>query len=242
MREIVHLTQEQIVHIVQQIPFFSAFHATEQMLFAKDETRLFSYHNGEFLIQEGGDDHALFFLLVGAASVVKEGAAIPLAMLGPGDMFGEVGFLMQRTRTTNVIVHPPALASDDERPVGPMEPLQPLFHTLLTQSDPPATTIALQFRRTILHTLPWETRITLKNQIIQRLMLRVERMNARLTQLTGHTPQLSIDEALESRLHQEQTPSPELLEATKERIIAQLVAFVEELNRQMVAAPPAPQP
>lgn len=242
MKEILHLAKENMLNIIQQLPFFSAFNLTEQTLFASEEARLFSYHNGEFLIQEGGDDHALFFLLVGAASVVKEGTAIPLAMLGPGDMFGEVGFLMQRTRTTNVIVHPPTLATDDATPLGPLEPLQPLFHTLLTQSDPPATAIAIQFRRTILHTLEWETRITLKNQIIQRLMIRVETMNARLTHLTGHAPQLSIDEALESALRQEQTPSPETLEATKEHIIGQLVTFVEELNRHMVAAPLSCQP
>ncbi|MBF0583341.1 MAG: cyclic nucleotide-binding domain-containing protein [Magnetococcales bacterium] len=236
MKEILHLTPEQIVKIIRSLPFFAAFDPDEQIRFAGDETRLSCYHNGEFLIQEGEEDHALFFLLVGAASVVKEGTVIPLAMLGPGDMFGEVGFLMPRRRTTNVIVHPPAMTAP-ETATHPEDLTPSIFHTLLAESDPTATAVAIRFRRSILQKLERQTRITLKNQIIQCLMERVENMNERLTHLTGHPPQLPIDQELEIALRQEKKPSPATLEQTKERIISQLVAFVEELNRQMVAMP-----
>ncbi|MEO5363573.1 MAG: cyclic nucleotide-binding domain-containing protein, partial [Magnetococcus sp. DMHC-8] len=86
MKEITHLTPEQIRTVVEGLPFFAAFTPTEQAMFAGEHTRLVCYQTGEFLIQEGEDDHGLFILLQGAASVVKEGTVIPLAMLGPGDL------------------------------------------------------------------------------------------------------------------------------------------------------------
>ncbi|MEO5354000.1 MAG: cyclic nucleotide-binding domain-containing protein [Magnetococcus sp. XQGC-1] len=237
MKEISHLTQEQIFNIIIHLPFFTAFDPAEQMLFAGGHARIFCYRTGEFLIQEGGDDHSLFLLLTGAASVVKEGSAIPLAMLGPGDIFGEVGFLMQRKRTTNVIVHPPSSPVSSGQSAL-WEQLAHTFASELPQEDPLATTVTIQWHRAILQQLERETRIKLKNLVIQRLMTRLDTMNERVTRLTGAAPLLSLDEELERTLQQEQTPSLEMLETTKERIIEQLIGFVEELNRQLLRVPP----
>ncbi len=232
MKEISHLEPEQILNIIKQLPVFSTFDLTEQTGFSGHHARLFSYHTGEFLIQEGGNDHSLFILLVGAASVVKEGASIPLAMLKPGDLFGEMGFLLQQNRTTNVIVHPPAQTTDE-----PADLFLPECPSLLAQADPQATAMAILFDRAILQQQERGTRIRLKNQIIQCLMARVDAMHEQLARLTDHAPLLPIDAALDGALHQEDDLSPEQLETTQDRIVEQLVTFVEELNRQWVLAP-----
>lgn len=232
MKDMSYLTPEQILAIILRLPFFDAFDADEHRLFAGENTRLFCYDTGEFLIQEGDKDRGLFILLAGAASVVKEGASIPLAMLGPGHLFGEIAFLTQRKRTTNVIVHP--MPPDI---VGNQDLLDPQtikeFQALLEQNEP-ATAVAIQFHQSILAQMARSTRIKLKNQIIQRLMLRVDTMNERVIQLTGHETLLSVDEGLDFVLRQEQDVSPEVLENTQERIIEQLVEFVEELNHHLV--------
>ncbi|MBF0461019.1 MAG: cyclic nucleotide-binding domain-containing protein [Magnetococcales bacterium] len=236
MQEISHLTQEQILNIVKILPFFAPFSPIEQELFAGEHARIFCYRTGEFLIQEGTDDHTLFLLLAGAASVVKEGTSIPLALLEPGDMFGEVGFLTQRKRTTNVIVHPASLEATPaqiELAAALAEPLQSVYTTF----DPPTTTVAMQFQRAILQQQERETRIQLKKNIIQCLLTRVDTMHERLTRLTGCTPLLTIDADLDAALHQEQTPSLALLEETTDRIVEQLLAFVEDLNHRWIAAP-----
>lgn len=233
MQEIHTLTPEQTLLIIQSLPFFEPFSAEEQAVFLGKNARICCYDTGEPLIQEGGEDRSLFILLAGAASVVKEGASIPMAMLGPGDLFGEVAFLTNRRRTTNVIVHPPSRFHQKSDPF-----FSDLFilvmEGILQQQSGKATAIAIQFHQAILDEMEISTRILLKDQIINRLVKRVDTMNQRVCQLTGNDPLLSVDEELESALLQQQTPSPETSEYTKGRIIEQLMEFMEELNYQLV--------
>ena len=232
MKEIVHLTNDQIVDIIQGLPFFAPFDAAEQSVFARHDTRIFCYTMGEFLIQEGNRDRSFFMLLAGAASVVKEGTSIPLAILGPGQLFGEVAFLTQRNRTSNVIVHPPPqdMATD---PFAIAPAVMQLSQEILGQ-NPPATAITVQWDQSLLEQMPRATRIKLKDQIIQRLVVRVETMNERIIHLTGQDPLLPIDEELDGILLQKQPISAEAWENTQGHMIEQLVVFVEELNRYLV--------
>ncbi|MEO5339374.1 MAG: cyclic nucleotide-binding domain-containing protein [Magnetococcus sp. MYC-9] len=236
MREMSHLTHEQRLDLIRHLPFFAPFDEDEQRLFAGDCARVFCYYTGEFLIQEGADDHSLFILLIGAASVVKEGSAIPFAQLGPGHMFGEVGFLMQHRRTSNVIVHPASPAAD-KVPDQETERRWRALHALPGQTDPHATAVAILFHQSLLQQLAQASRIKLKQQIIQCLTARVDSMHEQLARLTGEAPLLSMDDALDFILNHPQPLSLESLERTKERIIAQLVGFMEELNRLWISAP-----
>ncbi|MBF0161227.1 MAG: cyclic nucleotide-binding domain-containing protein [Magnetococcales bacterium] len=233
MQEISHLTNTEILEIINILPFFSPFNSDERVRFAGSYSRICLYHTGEFLIQEGGDDQSLFILLAGAASVVKEGASIPLSVLEPGQMFGEVGFVMQRKRTSNIIAHPPA-------PVGSsaQQQLRSAIRSaclaLSIPIDPAFTTMAIQFHRDILQQQKRATRIKLKEQIIQCLTTRVEGIHEQLTRLTEWTPLLSLDQELESALRHPPPLSLAELERTKERIIEQLIGFMEELNQQWI--------
>jgi HlyB family type I secretion system ABC transporter len=60
---------------------------------------------GEVIVREGDDADAFYVLSAGRARVVKEGGdgqEVTLAMLGPGDTFGETGLLERSTRTATV--------------------------------------------------------------------------------------------------------------------------------------------
>jgi ABC-type bacteriocin/lantibiotic exporter with double-glycine peptidase domain/CRP-like cAMP-binding protein len=64
-----------------------------------------TYRFGEVIVREGADADAFYVLTAGRARVVKQGAdgqEVTLAMLGPGDSFGETGLLDDSTRTATV--------------------------------------------------------------------------------------------------------------------------------------------
>lgn len=64
-----------------------------------------TYGFGEAMVREGDDADAFYVLTSGRARVVKRGAdghEVTLAMLGPGDTFGESGLLVRSTRMATV--------------------------------------------------------------------------------------------------------------------------------------------
>ncbi len=72
-------------------------------LLASLETRV--YPNGEHVIEEGDSGDTLYLVKSGSARVVAHilGREVELALLGEGDLFGEVAFLTGRPRTASVI-------------------------------------------------------------------------------------------------------------------------------------------
>ncbi|MCB1053109.1 MAG: cyclic nucleotide-binding domain-containing protein [Acidobacteria bacterium] len=62
---------------------------------------------GQFLVQKGQADHALFVIWEGLCHVRAEGQNTPLAVLGAGDIFGEMGFLSGAPRCADVIAQTP---------------------------------------------------------------------------------------------------------------------------------------
>ena len=64
-----------------------------------------TYGFGEAIVREGDAADAFYVLTTGRARVVKQGGdgqEVTLAMLGPGDTFGETGLLERSTRTATV--------------------------------------------------------------------------------------------------------------------------------------------
>lgn len=61
---------------------------------------------GEYLIKEGDTGTDIFFVKEGKMSVVRKGVNgvnIVISTVGPGEMVGEMGFLLHRTRTASVM-------------------------------------------------------------------------------------------------------------------------------------------
>ncbi|MBF0417908.1 MAG: cyclic nucleotide-binding domain-containing protein [Magnetococcales bacterium] len=229
MRALTDLDTGCLLAIFRQIDFFDPFDAGERLLLAGPHTHLVAYDVGDCLIQEGSsEERSLFLLLAGGASVVKKGASIPLASLAPGDFFGEVAFLTDRPRTSNVIVHPP-------EPGSPEIPAIPhLFDIGLPDAIHQATALVLCFSPSLMSSAEVLLRIKIKDQIIRHLARRVDLMHLKVVEITGRDPQLSVDDNLEGELRERQHASIAERERTKDRLIEQLAAFLDELNNCLV--------
>lgn len=210
------------------LPFFDTFSSEEKHDLLDYGADLITYDTGEFLIQEGGMDQVLFFLLSGAASVVKEGASIPIAELQPGDFFGEMAFLTGQSRTSNVIVH----HAFTSKTGGSTSVLSEKICSILSPNDP-APTIILRFNRPLLTHIQQKTRIRIKDQIIAVLVVRMENISEKVEDRGGEVPEFSIDPELE-RLLEESSESE--LENAKDQIIKHLVAFIVQLNETLTGS------
>jgi signal-transduction protein with cAMP-binding, CBS, and nucleotidyltransferase domain len=208
------------------LPFFDTFSDQEKQDLLGGGADLISYETGEFLIEEGGDDQMLFFLLSGAASVVKKGASIPIAELKPGDLFGEMAFLTEQKRTSNVIVHP--VSSSNTQSAASV-----LSEALSTQlcPDDPSPTISLRFNRVVLDQIAKDTRFKIKDQIIAVLVARMEDISEVVEESFGEAPAFPIDPELDKMMAE---GVEENLEQIKDQIILHLVEFIVLLNQKML--------
>ncbi len=74
--------------------------AEREIVLEAAETRPFARH--DVLIPKGDEYQEIYCLLSGSATVTAGDERL-LAVLGPGDTFGEIGFLRQIKRTANVV-------------------------------------------------------------------------------------------------------------------------------------------
>jgi hypothetical protein len=232
------------------IPFFDTFSDAEKLDLLDCGPDLLHFNTGEFLIEEGGEDRVLFFLLSGAASVVREGASVPIAELAPGDLFGEIAFLTGQKRTSNVIVH--QSSSDSVEGSNSV-----LSENLLQQICPDSSlpTITFRFGRALLDHLEGETRLKMKDQIIAVLIDRMEGISKIVEETIGSVPEFSIDPDLEQLMEEglaeglvegldeeevattkvADTATPrEDMEKVKDQIIQHLVDFIVLLNARLL--------
>jgi CRP-like cAMP-binding protein len=67
--------------------------------------QVFSIPEGDLVVREGASAQEFFLIEDGEAAVLEDGERI--AMLGPGDFFGEIGLLETGRRTASVIAATP---------------------------------------------------------------------------------------------------------------------------------------
>ena len=65
----------------------------------------YSIPEGDLLVREGASAHEFFLIEAGEAAVLEDGERI--AVLGPGDFFGEIGLIETGKRTASVIAATP---------------------------------------------------------------------------------------------------------------------------------------
>ena len=65
----------------------------------------YSVPAGDLLVREGASAHEFFLIEDGEAAVLQDGERI--AILGPGDFFGEIGLLETDRRTASVVAATP---------------------------------------------------------------------------------------------------------------------------------------
>ncbi|MBF0448939.1 MAG: cyclic nucleotide-binding domain-containing protein [Magnetococcales bacterium] len=207
------------------LPFFDTFSDWEKLELLLAGADLITYQTGEFLIQQGSSDRVLFFLLSGRASVVREGASIPLAELLPGDFFGEISFLTKQKRTSNVIVH----SRPNHSPEIPSSVLsEKLIATLCP--DETAPIIVICFEHSILAKLNFNTRSKIKDQIIAVLVVRIEKISELVEEFGKQVPVFSKEPDLNNLIAGE---SMDFQESAKDQIIQNLVEYIVILHHTL---------
>jgi CRP-like cAMP-binding protein len=91
--------------LLKQTQFFERFDDEEKKALLAMPHFFSNYRTGEFLIRENEkDDNALFVMLQGSASVSRSSSpGQVLDRIEAGNVFGEIAFLIQIPRTSNVI-------------------------------------------------------------------------------------------------------------------------------------------
>lgn len=103
MKKIENLNQEKVMNILMRLDFFDAFTDEEKAFLFQFHSNFFVYEPGEYIIREHSSDTTFFILLSGTVNINKGPMRLHIAELGPGDFFGEVSFLTNTPRTTNVV-------------------------------------------------------------------------------------------------------------------------------------------
>jgi CRP/FNR family cyclic AMP-dependent transcriptional regulator len=93
------LAQSHRVEILQQLPLFDGVAKRHIRHFAR-LTRIEQFGTDQDLLKEGEPSTVAFALLAGTAVVRKKGRKV--AELGPGDLAGELGLLLERPRASTV--------------------------------------------------------------------------------------------------------------------------------------------
>jgi len=103
MKGIRLINRVKILNILDRLDFFSAFNPGEKNMIADTRSRFVAAESGEYIIEQGQTDCAFYILLHGSATVCLEENGKKLAILKPGDFFGEATFMTGTPRTSNVI-------------------------------------------------------------------------------------------------------------------------------------------
>ncbi|MAA72249.1 MAG: hypothetical protein CL679_11070 [Bermanella sp.] len=105
MKRITTLGRGRILIILNKVPFFKAFTSFEKEKVIDTEASFYVAQEDEYIIEQNTLDTAFFILLSGSARVTLDGIEAPLANMGPGDFFGEIAFIQNTPRTSNVIAN-----------------------------------------------------------------------------------------------------------------------------------------
>jgi len=91
--------------ILNKVPFFKDFSPQERERVVDADAAFYVANDDEYIIEQNTLDTAFYILLSGSARVTLEGIDGTLATMGPGDFFGEIAFIQNTPRTTNVIAN-----------------------------------------------------------------------------------------------------------------------------------------
>ncbi|MBF0627787.1 MAG: cyclic nucleotide-binding domain-containing protein [Magnetococcales bacterium] len=93
-----------VQQLLDNIPFFWSFSEEEKNRIISLDCYFQSFQAGDYLIHEDAEDNALFIILKGTAKVTKKSHPDRvITILESGTVFGEISFLTQRPRSTDVV-------------------------------------------------------------------------------------------------------------------------------------------
>ncbi len=105
MKRINNLGRGKILIILNKVPFFKEFTPHDREKVIDTEAAFYVASTDEYIIEQNTLDTAFYILLNGTARVTLDGVDKSLATVGPGDFFGEIAFIQNTPRTSNVIAN-----------------------------------------------------------------------------------------------------------------------------------------
>ncbi len=92
--------------LINRIPFFARFTDEHKRMLAESASFFVHFNKGDCMIREGSEDSTLFIVVKGSVVVTKD--SLPgeiMVTLPAGSVIGEISFLTNRVRTSNVIAN-----------------------------------------------------------------------------------------------------------------------------------------
>ena len=100
------LPKEQLLELFNRLAFFEFFTSEEKELIAGLKSSIKGFANGEHIIRQGDTDRTVYLLITGKVNITrKEKSSVVINSLKAGDVFGEIAFFCQRSRSTNVVAN-----------------------------------------------------------------------------------------------------------------------------------------
>lgn len=99
------MTQEQNIAFLRRVPLFSGLTEAQIERLAAGSVRR-NFPKGRVIVTEGEPSQSLYILLSGRAKVQRsdtEGKEVILAVIGPGECFGEMSLIDESPRSASVI-------------------------------------------------------------------------------------------------------------------------------------------
>ena len=101
--KIYNKTPQEILRLINNIPFFESFNLVERKEFAALSNQVVEYSDKTAIVKEGQTEMAVFILLKGEAIVTRNDLPkVTINTLTVGALFGEVSFLTKTPRATNI--------------------------------------------------------------------------------------------------------------------------------------------
>lgn len=101
--KIYNKTPQEILRLINNIPFFESFNLGERKEFAALSNQVVEYSDKTAIVKEGQTEMAVFIILKGEAIVTRNDLPkVTINTLTVGALFGEVSFLTKTPRTTNI--------------------------------------------------------------------------------------------------------------------------------------------
>lgn len=95
----------QTLEIIDMISFFKGLTDEEKLTVSQMQLRIFKYEAKALLVKEHSADTHLYIIIKGTATVL-DSQGKPLAILKPGEVFGEISFLASnQPRTASVVAN-----------------------------------------------------------------------------------------------------------------------------------------
>ena len=105
MKRITTIGRGKILIILNKVPFFKHFTSFEREKIVDNQATFYVANEDEYIIEQETLDTAFYILLSGGARVTLEGVQGSVAEMGPGDFFGEIAFILNCPRSSNVIAN-----------------------------------------------------------------------------------------------------------------------------------------